>query len=178
MTDMNKITQATDDILSAYLDNSLSDIERKRVEDSLKGNAAWRVRLEELRLVHSLLQDSVIEQPSKNFTVQVMRRLDQYPAPSGFSTRNGFIVLVGVLLVVGMATILVASGSFDNVTANIDLNKVALWKKVIKSPLPTFTFDGKLLVKVIIVLNLALGWIVLDRTILKPFFQKRMQEFH
>jgi hypothetical protein len=55
---------------------------------------------------------------------------------------------------------------------------VDISKKIIKDPLPAFHFSGKLLINIAIVLNLALAWIVLDRTILKPLFQRRMQTGH
>jgi hypothetical protein len=175
---MKKVSQSTDDILSDYLDGNLSSVERATIEDKLQRNPEWKMRLEELRIVNGMLSETKFEHPSKNFTHTVMQRLDQYPAQSGFSIRNGILLLIGVLLVTGIASVLVASGAFDNTATSIDLNQVELSKKFIKTPLPSFEFNGKLLVNIIIILNLGLAWIVLDRAILKPLFQKRMQTGH
>lgn len=174
---MKKVSQSVDDMLMDYLDGNLSDSDKKNMEISLRQNPVFRARLDELRLVTSFLTDVKTEQPSKNFTNLVMNRLDQYPEPSGFSIRNGILLLAGVLVVIGIATILASSGVFD-ATTSIDLNKIDISRKFVKAPLPAFHFSGKLIVNIIIILNLALAWIVLDRTILKPFFQKRMQAGH
>ena len=125
-----------------------------------------------------MLGQAKFETPSRNFTQAVMDRLDQYPVQSGFSIRNGIILLAGILLVIGIASVLVAAGAFDNTATSIDLNQVEFSKKFVKTPLPSFEFNGKLLVNIIIILNLGLAWIVLDRAILKPLFQRRMQAGH
>jgi hypothetical protein len=39
---------------------------------------------------------------------------------------------------------------------------------------PTFSLSGRVIVNSIIILNLALAFIVLDKTILRPLFQKRL----
>jgi hypothetical protein len=175
---MKKVTQSVDDILLDYLDGNLNDIDKKNLENSLRENIVLKNRLDELRSVSALLHETKAELPSKNFTTLVMGRLDQYPQTNGYSIRNGMFLLTGVLLVVGIAIVLVASGVFDQTTTSIDLNQVDLSKKIVKEPLPAFHFSGKLIINIIIVLNLALAWIVLDRTILKPLFQRRMQTGH
>lgn len=171
---MKKVSQPIDDILLDYLDGKLTTPEKEKTERSLQSNPAWQKRLEELRLIHSFLITTKLEQPSRNFTGTVMSRLHQYPAQAGFSIRNGILLLAAVLVAIGIATVLVSSGAFDNTTTNIDLNQVELSKKFIKTPLPSFAFNAKLIVNIIIILNLGLAWMVLDRVILKPFFQRRL----
>jgi hypothetical protein len=171
---MKKVSQPIDDMLLDYLDGHLSKIEKQEVELGLQQNPEWRTRLEELRLVTAVLTDTKIEQPSKNFTNLVMSKLDQYPVQSGLSIRNGIFLLLGVLLAVGIVSILVASGTFDG-TSNIDLNQVEISKRLIKTPVPAFEFSGKLLVNIVIILNLGIAWVLLDRVILKPLFRRRMQ---
>jgi hypothetical protein len=175
---MKKVSQSEDDILLDYLDGNLSTSDREKITQALAQTPALRARLEELKVVTSVLSDTAMEFPSKNFTHTVMNLLDQYPAQRGFSVRNGIFLLVGVLLAVGMAIALVSSGTFDNSTTSIDLNQFDISKKFITTPLPAFEFSSKLIVNIIIILNLGLAWILLDRTILKPFFQKRMQSGH
>jgi hypothetical protein len=171
---MKKVSQPVDDMLLDYLDGNLRGAEKEKVEQGLQQNPVWRARLEELRSVTTVLTGIKIEQPSKNFTAMVMSKLDQYPAQAGLSMRNGIFLLLGVLLAVGIASILVASGTFD-ATSNIDLNQVEISKKLIKTPLPAFEFSGKLLVNIVIILNLGIAWLVLDRVILRPLFKRRMQ---
>jgi hypothetical protein len=106
-----------------------------------------------------------------------MSRLDQYPSRAGLSIRNAIFLLVGIFTVMGMAMILMSAGAFDG-TATFDLNNIGLVQRYIKQTLPSIPFDGRLVVNIIILLNLALAFVVLDRAILKPIFQKRMQTGH
>lgn len=163
----------SDDKLLDYLDNNLNQEEVRNIEFQSGVDKALKVRLEELRVVHLTLKGAKREQPSKNFTRMVMERLDQYPAYKGFSIRNGILLLTGVLVVVGLATLLVSTGAFD-ATSTVDLNQLGLGSRYVTKPLPSISFDGKTVVNIIIVLNLALAFIVLDRAILKPWFNRRM----
>jgi len=175
---MKKVSQSVDDILSDYLDGKLSPSERLKAEENIRNNPAWQERFDELRMINSLLSQGKIEMPSPTFTDQVMNHLHQYPASNGFSVRKGILLLTGVLVVIGIATILLSTGAFDHTTTNIDLNQIDVSRKFIKNPLPSFRLDGKFIVNIIIILNLGLAWIVLDRTILKPFFRRRIQSGH
>jgi hypothetical protein len=175
---MKKVSQSVDDILSNYLDGNLSTSEMLKAEENIRSNPAWQERLDELKLINMLLDQNPVEQPSRTFTDEVMSRLHQYPSSAGFSVRKGILLLTGILVVIGIATILLSTGAFDNITTNIDLNQIEVSRKFVKTPLPSFELNGKFIVNMIIILNLGLGWIVLDRTILRPFFQRRMQAGH
>ena len=107
-----------------------------------------------------------------------MSKLNLYQAPRGLSLWNTVLLLAGVLVAVGITTVLLSGGLYDNSNTSIDLNQIEIPKQIIKTPLPSFEFSGKIMVNVIIILNLAIAWIVIDRAILKPFFQRRMQAGH
>jgi hypothetical protein len=175
---MEKTITSFDDKLLDYLDGKLSVLEIQTLEQQLQTNAALQYRLEELRSLNNSLRQFSLEQPSKNFTHRVMEKLDQYPAQTGFSIRNGIFLLIGVLIAVGIAALLVTTGAFNGANTAINLNKYELPQKYIQEPLPSIPFNGKLLVNIIIFLNVAIALIVLDRTVLKPFFQKRMETGH
>jgi hypothetical protein len=166
-------SQAQDDKLFEYMDGGLKGVEKESIEQLLKNSPALQARLEELRQLDTELRTVKIEQPSKNFTQRVMSKLDQYPVGSSNLTfRNGILLLAGVMVAVGISSLLVAGGVFDG-TSSIDLNQTILQNKYIQKPLPTFNFNGKLIMNVIILLNLALAFMVLDRAILKPWFERR-----
>lgn len=168
-----KLSQAQEEKLLDYLDGTLAGSEKESLENLIKNSAALKNRLDELRVLDAGLRSVKIEQPSKNFTQLVMNKLDQYPIQSkSFSSRNGIILLVGVLVAVGIGSLLVAGGSFDG-TSSIELNQNIIPNKYLQNPLPAIPFNGKLVVNIIILLNLALAFLVLDRAILKPWFEKR-----
>lgn len=170
---MNKLSQAQEEKLFDYMDGTLNATEKELFEQEIKSSPALQVRLEEFNNLDSNLRTIKIEQPSKNFTLQVMGKLDQYPIrSSNLLSRNGIILLIGVLLAVGISSLLLAGGVFDN-TSSFDLNQTILPNKYIQQSLPTISFNGKMVVNVIILLNLALAFLVLDRAILKPWFERR-----
>jgi hypothetical protein len=170
---MKKLSQDVEDTLLDYLDGNLDPSRREAFEQVLKGNIFLQKRLEELRAADLVLKQSVVEHPSKNFTTLVMNRLDQYPARSNVSISKGILLLTGLLIVMGIAVILLSAGVFDD-TTTLDLNNSDLIQRYIKQSLPQIPVSGKLIVNTILLLNLALAFVVLDRTILKPYFQRRI----
>jgi hypothetical protein len=174
---MKKLPQHLEDILLDYLDGNLTSARREEFEQLLKANSDLQVRLEELRMADQVLRHLSVEQPSKNFTSLVMSRLDQYPARTGFSNeiQNGILLLTGIIIVMAIAVTLVYSGVFNENTT-FDPNRVTWIHRYIKQTLPSISIDGKLIVNVIILMNMALAFIVLDRTILRPIFRQRMGE--
>ncbi|SKC51551.1 anti-sigma factor family protein [Ohtaekwangia koreensis] len=171
---MKRISQAQEDKLLDYLDGNLDAIVEKQFEDEISSNVLLKTRLEELRAMNAIFQNLSLEQPSKNFTEQVMMKLDSAPASSTWSIRNGVLLLVGVLAALGAISLLLTTGIFDS-TTTINLNQSELPNKILREQLPSFTLSGKLMINIIILLNIVLAWIVLDRTILRPYFQRRMQ---
>ena len=175
---MKKIPQALEDKLMEYIDGNLASSELESFETLLRHDADLLVRLEELRLVNTMMRQTKPDKPSVNFTSRVMSNLNRQSVRNGLSIRNGIFLIAGVLTTIVLAAYLISAGIFDNTTTVINLNDVNLPKKYIDKPLPALPFDGKIMLNVIIVLNLALVFVVLDRAILKPFFRRRMQASH
>src|ERR1051325_3764654 len=127
----------------------------------------------EQRLGDEVLSKGKLESPSSNFTHRVMMNLHSMPVASSLSPRNGILLLCGVVLAVTMLTILVGSGVFDSANGTISLEKlpdVELTKDLHK----TIPLSGKWLMNGLIILNIALAFILFDRTVLRPFFNRRV----
>ena len=168
---MQKGSEHIDDKLLRYLDGTLSSREQEELMTLLRHNPALQDRLNWLRNVDNLLQEPPEDSPSKNFTDVVMANLNQAPARRGISPFKGLLLLMGVILTMGMTILLVYSGAFDD-NATINLNNT-MYDEFFKQSIPTFSIDGKLMVNIIVILNLIIAFVVLDRTILKPWFQQR-----
>ncbi|MBX2945764.1 MAG: hypothetical protein KF725_08010 [Cyclobacteriaceae bacterium] len=169
---MDKIPQPLDNQLLDLIDGTLSASDKEKLEQQLAASPELKRRFDELVQVNYTLKSSVPDQPSKTFTQQVMAKLDSYPVPTGLSARNGLLLLAGVLVAIGIGSLLLANGVFDS-PGSIDLNNMVLQNQYMKEPLPSIPFNGKLVVNIIIMLNIILAFLVLDRTILKPWFDKR-----
>ena len=169
---MKKLSQQIDEKLLEYLDGTLPSAEKETLEKNLLTSPELSRRLEELRQVTFSLSNIRIEKPSASFTQKVMDHLDHYPVSRRVSIKNGILLLIGVLLAAGIASVLLAAGVFDS-PGTINLNDLVNQNGFIKQSLPSIHFNGKLMVNIIILLNIAIAFLVLDRAILKPWFQQR-----
>ena len=171
---MKRITQKQDDQLLHYLDGMLTIKDKAELENLLANNSYLEIRLEELRQVHTVLAGKArLEQPSKLFSERVMNNLDRMPVQSTLSPKNGLFLLCGILVAVGVMALFLSSGVFDNMNDTISLDKLPLENKFIKNPFPTIPFNGKWMVNGILILTMGLAFVLLDRTILKPYFERR-----
>ena len=169
---MNKLSPAKEEELLHYLDGELGSVQKVSLEAEIQGSILLKNRLQELQTVQSfLMRKATLESPSKNFTLKVMEGLDTQPVRSLFSPRKGLLLLIGVIIASGISLMLLTSGVFDSTTTSLIVD--APKNKWIQDPSFSIPFNGKFLVNGIIFLNLALALVLLDRTILRPLFQKR-----
>jgi hypothetical protein len=172
---MEKIPQALEDKLQDYIDGRLQVKEVAVLEEQLKHDRALRNRLAELQQVHQLMKTLPLDEPSADFTTRIMQKIAQKPALIvHYSIRQGLVLLAGILVAAGLAVFLVDYGVFDQATSNYHVGPSGITKKYLPSGLD-ITFNSKLIVNIIVLLNLVLAWVILDRLILKPLFQKRLQ---
>jgi hypothetical protein len=167
----------TDDELLNFLDGMGSEPERKILEKTINENQSAQKRLKELQHIHFFLQNQKgLEQPSKNFTEKVMSGLKTDSSFTFFSPKNGLILLLGLIVASGLALALLSSGTFDQLHTMFNINSIPLKTDVVKIP-TSIPFDLKLFVKVFVMINLIIALVLLDRTILRPIFQKRSENF-
>jgi hypothetical protein len=157
-----------------YLDGLMNERDRTAFEQYINSNPEAQERLSSLKAADTILKSEVLQQPSKNFTANVLANLHQTPLTAP-SILNSIYLFAGIITVVGICITLLATGAFDKLQTTIDLNNVNLATKYIRKSLPAVSIDGKLLVNTIVVLNLFLALMILDRGILKPLFQRKAE---
>lgn len=163
-------TEEEDIRLLEYLDNKLSADEAAELVHRLDNDAALKDRLRELQALNAMFSGYAADQPSAGFTAGLMSRLNQYPRGAA-AIWKGLMLLTGILLTIALAAWLLSIGIFDN--TRIDLNAVVFSNEPVRQSLPSVTFDGKTVVNAIIVFNLVVAFFLLDRAVLKPWFQRR-----
>jgi hypothetical protein len=128
----------------------------------------------ELRYIDSVFEKkNKLESPSSNFTHRVMMNLHSMPVASALSPKNGLLLLCGTIVAVTILTFLVSAGIFDSANQTITIDKLPDLE-VTKNFNPTFAINGKLIMNGLILLNIVLAFILLDRTVLRPYFNRRM----
>lgn len=170
---MEKITDKQEANLQQYLDGTLEGPALQQLKQELAASPALRQRLEALRPVQQVLQRNTLQSPSGAFVERVMRNLSKGALTTMPSPRNGLMLLAGVMVASGLLAFIVSTGTFDNVSGVFSIDQVEPLKKYVTPSLPTVSISGKLIMNLLIGINLVLAFIVLDRTVLRPFFQRR-----
>ncbi len=171
---MNKLSPAKEEELLRYLDGEMEPSQKIKLEAELQAMPELKERLEELRTIRSfLVRKSTFETPSKTFTQKVMAGLDAQPVKSLFSPHKGLLLLMGVIIASVLALMLLSNGVFDNTSTSLLVDTTPIKNRWIEDTTFSIPFNGKILVNGIIFLNLALALVLLDRTVLRPWFQKR-----
>lgn len=172
---MEKQPSPIDDKLFDYLDGKLSEQEKLFFEQTLAYSESLRKQVDEQRMLTSFLKELPEQEPSDAFTNNIMQKINTPSSAHSFSIKNGFLLLMGVLTVSIVASLLIQSGVFD-VTGLVNLpNEVGFLYRYIKLPAFDIQINGKMIVKGIIIVNLAIGFVILDRAILRPYFERRLR---
>ena len=94
------------------------------------------------------------------------------PAPM-VTPKNGLLLLFGILVAIGIGASLVDVGFYNSLNGILSFEQLKLPSGIKTPTLPSIPFNGRLLVNSVIALNLALAFILLDRIVLRPFFNRR-----
>jgi hypothetical protein len=167
---MEKVSPRQEEELLSYLDGKLGPAAVAALRKQLDEFPALTERLEELRTAHTVLAKNKLEEPSTNFTHRVMANLHRYPELIRTSPKNGLLLMFGTMVCTVILALLISSGVFDGVSVPVSLDKIPSTNLVIDGPI---TFSGKWVMNGIIALNLIIGFILLDRTVLRPLFGRR-----
>lgn len=172
---MERITESQEDSLQDYLDGKLEGPALQQFKQELGSSSAMQRRLEELRPVHDHLRKGELLHPSAVFVDRVMRNLTRgsftpYPSP-----KTGLMLLAGVMVASGLLAMMLSAGSFDQIGGSISMEQIEPLTKYVTPSIPSVNINGKLVMNILIGVNLVLAFIVLDRTVLRPFFQRRAE---
>jgi hypothetical protein len=96
-----------------------------------------------------------------------MMNLHAMPVASSLSPKNGLLLLGGTVLALTLLTLLLGGGMFDSANKTIDLPELET----------TVSVSGKWVMRGLIVLNTVLAFILFDRTILRPLFNRRASNY-
>ncbi|MCZ8021768.1 MAG: hypothetical protein O9302_09845 [Cyclobacteriaceae bacterium] len=160
-----------------YLDHDMSEEEKIVFLAAVKTDKNLEKILEEENLIRLHFTRIKLSEPSAGFTNLVMEKIQKVQGEFSISIKRSMLLLAGVLVVTLLTAFLVSKGIFDS-PGTIKLPEV---NPVVNQYLPNmpeasqFTINNKIVVNGIIILNLIIGFVLLDRTVLRPFFQKRMR---
>lgn len=170
---MKKISEEIDDLLIKFLDEKLTGEKLEKIKYGLATSEELRDRLEVLKLIQGTLQESKLLHPSSNFTKRVMTNLHSIAPLPIMTPRNGLLLLVGILIAIVIGASFVDAGFYNSLNGMLSFDQINLPAGIYKPSIPSIPFNGKLLVNSIIAINMALAFILLDRLVLRPFFNRR-----
>lgn len=167
---MDKLTPQQEEQLLAYLDGKLAPADAQVLKKQLEESAVLLERLEQLRVAHTVLSANILEEPSSNFTHRIMANLHRYPNLIRTSPKNGLLLMFGTMVCTIVLAVMISSGVFDGVAVPVSLERIPATRELLQGPI---TFSGKWMMNGLIVLNLIIGFILLDKTVLRPLFGRR-----
>ena len=162
-----------DILLFEYLDGKLEGLQLAQIKKRLEQDPELQARLDLFSKIHGSLGSHKLEEPSPKFTIGVMANLQRAQEFSAPVYRNGLILLSGIITALGIGIFFLDSGFFEYSTELLSLNEFKLPFPIKLDKIPTIPISGKWLVNAVIALNLGLAFLILDRAVLKPLFNKR-----
>ncbi len=155
--------QQMEERLWSYIDGFGEANERSAIEKLLQSNVEWQSKYKELLDVHQLLKQSELEEPSMRFTRNVMEeiaKLQIAPATKNYINKKiinslgaFFVTMVVGFLVYGFAQLDWSAATSGNSTSlPIDFGKLDFSK-----------FFSNTYVNILIMINIVLGLVLLDR---------------
>lgn len=168
------------DLLPGYVDGTLSFTDKQRLEKQLEHDALLRTTLARLLATDNALRDTFTQaEPSRDFTLKIMANLERVPVQEpARSVRKSIFLLAGALVAAACTALLLAAGFFDAATTTLTVNIFKLpasASRYVPQDIP-ISINSRMLLNSIIMINVVVALIVFDRTILKPFFQKRLSQ--
>jgi hypothetical protein len=169
-----KITEET---IFNYLDHHLSDEQAELFEKTIYSDKELTDKFNQLKLVHESLSAQKIASAPAGFTERVMNSITELEASSGkFFNRNRIFVLILIGLVV-LSTLYYLSIQFYPGIGNMVANQVTLQKVTVDLNPARKMLDSGLLFKLVFYVNGLIGLLLLERAVLKPYFERRKQRF-
>ncbi len=170
---MERLTESQESNLQDFLDGKLEGPALQQLKEQLAASPAMQHRLEELRPVHHHLQKGLLLQPSSQFVDRVMRNLSRGAQLASPSPKTGLMLLAGVMVASALLAMMLSAGTFDQISGSIAIEQIEPLKKYVTPSIPTLTINGKFVMNILIGVNLVLAFVVLDRTVLRPYFHRR-----
>jgi hypothetical protein len=172
---MKKLSISQEELLLRYLDGELNEEEMEMIKSQIDHSPELQNRYIELKTVHDFLSRKIqLDEPSKLFTQTVMNGLDRNPELTSHSYKNGIYLLAGILIASSLAVMLLLNGVFNENTSSLVIDATSLQNKWMTLPTLAIPFNVKIIINGIIFLNLGIALILFDRTVLKPYFHKRL----
>jgi hypothetical protein len=174
---MNRNMKFTEEYIIKYLDGQLSLDEVSVFEKELKINKSFADTYERYQEIHRLLVQTNISSPSPGFTAGVMKSLPSLNlSEAKFFNKTRLYVIALILIAMGTSLYYLSSQFYPSL-GNAIANEITL---------RNFTFDlhatnrilsSDLLFKIVFYTNGLICLLLLDRAILKPYFERRKQRY-
>ena len=162
-----------EDVFS-FLDDAMHPTEKENFLAAVKENPELKKLLDEEKLIRSYFKSFVPHEPDAHFTVKVMERIQNPGGDYSISVKRSLLLLAGAMLVSLLTAFLVSKGIFDSQgTINITETYNGIGKYI--PEVKPIAINNRILVNGILILNLLIGFVLLDRVVLRPLFQKRFK---
>jgi len=167
----------TEETIIRYLDGELVGDENAAFEEELKVNKSFADAYERHQAIHSSLLQTKLSSPSPEFASGVMRSVVSLDlSDSKFFNKTRLYVVALIVIAVGTTLYYLSTQFYPSLGSALS-NQITL---------RDFTFDlhpaqrllsSDLLFKIVFYTNGLISLLLLDRAILKPYFERRRERY-
>ncbi|MTI41700.1 hypothetical protein [Fulvivirga lutimaris] len=166
----------SDEELLDFIDGNSSSSEKKKIENILENDADLNERVKMFSKSEGLLKNEIKSSPSRNFTAMVMDRVTALKNPYH---KGGIAIWILTLI-----SVMACSYFLTDITLNINLDFIDQYipeLPIIDTPTDIKVdqpFNMLLISKVLLYGMLFIALMLLDKTVLRPYFKNRQMTHH
>jgi hypothetical protein len=167
----------TEEDIIKYLDGELSAAETTAFESELKVDKSFADTYERHQAIHSSLLQASLSSPSPEFDHGVMRSLTSLQISDGkFFNKTRIYVLALIVIAVGTTLYYLSTQFYPSLGISM-ANEITLRNITFDLHSTQRLLSSDLLFKIVFYTNGLISLLLLDRGILKPFFERRKQRY-
>ncbi len=166
---MDKIT---DEILLDYIDGLLPEKEVEQIDAVLEKDTQLRLRIKELKFTDNVLTGS-LDNPSNNFTDLVWGRIAGNSSSKKFSI-NSLVIVIAAMLTVVLGSYFITDSMME-LNVNWRFENIGGYLTIPEELNIKEGINLKLISQILLYATSFLILLLLDRIVLRPYFQKRRE---
>ncbi len=166
----------SDEELLDFIDGKSSALDKKKIENVLENDAALNERIKMFSISDGIIKNSIKNSPSKNFTTVVMERISSIKNPYH---KGGIAIWILTLI-----SLIASSYFLTDITLSVNLEFISQYipeVPAIYTP-KDISLDQPLnmliISKVLLYGMLFIALLLLDKTVLRPYFKNRQMTHH
>ena len=160
-----------------YLDGTLEEKDRIEFEEVIQNNLSLRQEYEHYKAIHEAMLAEPIRSPGNDFAERVMASITTLELRTARFFNKGRLFVLGLVTLILLSSIYFLGVQFYPAIGDMLGNEVSLKQFTLNLNPAQRVLDSGVLFKVVFYTNGVIGLLLLDRALLKPYFERRRERY-